>query len=200
MKRSLSVILAAVLLASVPILDIAIAPPAEATAYCQRYSNWPCNHWRRSWWQQTAYASFNDHTGWLWPVSTAASKWDEGTTKLNVSYRYNSCGINCMHVYEYYAADGNFGVVYWQVYSNGHFVPNTVVLYLNNYYGQYASYGVRWMAACHELGHGLGLNHNWPAGWGSCMSIPIDGSGEWPLQEDFNLLNTIYGHSTFAGG
>lgn len=180
-----------------PLLILAIPEEASATAYCSTASQTGvCLHWNRP----TAYnvaVTFADFTGSSWPVSTATYKWDEAR-RVQVLYRYKACASqHCVPVKETYYENVSWaGVTFWQYdQASGHFKDGSVSVWMNNWWVQYMGYSARWHATCHELGHALGLAHNWPAGQGSCMSTPADGSGEWPLPEDFWMLdNVMYNH------
>ena len=89
---------------------------------------------------------------------------------------------------EYNYPDGNNGLVYWQVDQYGIFQAGTVVVWMNNYYPLDTAH-LR-MAACHELGHAIGMDHN--PDTNSCMQATINGTGQIPNASDVNMLAWIY--------
>lgn len=109
-----------------------------------------------------------DHTGNLWPVTTATSMWGSGL-------HYGPCrSSQCVRVYE--TDNGPDGVVGDTTYGsggNGQF--SNVTVYLNDYYGRTSTPGQRLEAVTHELGHALGLGHDDGSG-GGVMFAAVDGA------------------------
>lgn len=111
-----------------------------------------------------------DHTGNLWPVTTATSTWGSG-------YHYGRCrDSQCVRVYE--SNDGANGVVGSTTYGSyqtgsGERFSN-VIVHMNDYYGRQLTPAERLEAITHELGHGLGLGHDDGAGRG-VMYATVDG-------------------------
>lgn len=111
-----------------------------------------------------------DHTGSLWPVTTATSTWGSG-------YRYGPCRTSqCVRVQETDAGpNGIIGLTTYDAYttiSGERF--STVVITMNDYYGRHLTPGERLEAITHELGHGLGLGHDDGAHHG-VMYSSVDG-------------------------
>lgn len=111
-----------------------------------------------------------DHTGTLWPVTTATSTWGSG-------YHYGRChSSQCVRVYE--TDDGANGVVGATHYSSYETTAGerfgSVAIYMNDYYGRRFSPAQRAEAITHELGHALGLGHDDGSGRGVMYSY-VDG-------------------------
>lgn len=111
-----------------------------------------------------------DHTGALWPVTTATSTWGSG-------YHYGRCRTSqCVRVQETDAGpDGVVGSTTYGAHaiSSGERFSD-VVITMNDYYGRRFTPAQRLEAITHELGHGLGLGHDDGAGDG-VMYAAIDG-------------------------
>jgi predicted Zn-dependent protease len=117
-------------------------------------------------WNHPAHAfgtvTVEDHTGDLWPVSTAVAAWGSG-------YHYGRCRTaQCVRVYEDdEGADGVVGTTSYtteQTAAGERFV--SVVIRMNDHYGATLPAVQRREAVTHELGHALGLDHDSGAGHG----------------------------------
>jgi hypothetical protein len=110
---------------------------------------------------------------------------------------------------------GNYGDNGWlgesQFFTqNGHF--SRVVISLNDfyapYYPEYYTADAKQQTICHELGHSLGLDHNYITNpFGSCLSDAndplVDGNYPHPNPHDAEELALIYAHddaATQSGG
>ena len=96
-----------------------------------------------------------------------------------------------MHVREYNANDGNYGVTYLN-WSGSHFT--SVSVYLNN--RTVTNPTQHRKSTCHELGHALGLLHR--SQTSSCMrqgNAVTDHISMYPDAHDFNALHALYNHA-----
>lgn len=144
-----------------------------------------------SWDRVTVYVE--DHTGSRWPVTTAVREWDAGTT---VRVVYGRCVRNmpCVRVYEgAYGATGWLGKTWFPglVKLNGAWrLRGVATVKLNDSYRRsvhdYAQ------AACHELGHALGImGHD--TSLSTCLHFQIDARASvHPANGDRARLNTAY--------
>ena len=125
-------------------------------------------------WEHPAHSfgsiAVEDHTGTLWPVTTATSTWGSG-------YHYGSCrNSQCVRVQETDAGpDGVVGSTTYGAYatSSGERFSD-VVITMNDYYGRRFTAAQRLEAVTHELGHALGLGHDDGADHGAMYST-VDG-------------------------
>lgn len=159
-----------------------------------------CVHWGR-YSSSPVLVLFKDYSGPAWPTREAVNRWEYNTPNLSAIYRppsSNSGCWACVDIRQYSASDPApngqvyLGHTYYSWDSNAHFKPNSVSVWLNNYYPM--TWGQRLHDACHETGHALGVGHHTPQGNGSCMVATVDGSGEWPLQADYNIITWIHNH------
>jgi hypothetical protein len=155
-----------------------------------------CGTQRIHWAGSHPVVYYVDHTGPQWPVYSAVFVWNESFA-IDVGYRNNSAGCpsssaNCVHVY-----NADYGATKWAgltSYSYGTtsrvFTAGSVVVKFNDYY-YYNSSGLQ-QNACHELGHGLGLDHN--ISGTSCMWYAITNTTatRYPADGDYLMLESIY--------
>lgn len=149
---------------------------------------------------------FVDHTGANWPVDTSTYTWNQAQG-IDSSYRWANCpgtaGIYCVNV-----VDQNYGNTCWQGLTSVSWDPNSrnitsASIKLNDYNGtgicngnsvNYAknSNGYR-EDACHEMGHALGMGHNFSSS-GSCLyGTILNGSSMLsPSSDDFTLIARLY--------
>jgi Matrixin len=123
-----------------------------------------------------------------WPVGRAVVEWNRGLT--SVKLRVGKChdGAECIKVSqaELYTPEGQslvlgktqtlFGK---RVKLNAAAVGHVPASYLQ-------------FAACHELGHALGLEHR--SALTSCMHASAKGAATRPDRTDFARVNAEYGH------
>ncbi|MFB6618867.1 matrixin family metalloprotease [Streptomyces sp. NPDC085524] len=148
-------------------------------------------HWSRD---GTARAQiyFVDHTGSFWPVGSTVSQWNKASGVD--SYYVTSCPgswLHCVDVNEYNTADGNYGVTYYNIGSDGHFTSADV--WLNNNTVRNSTQARK--TSCHEEGHVLGLDHQFTPS--SCMmsgNAVTNGISTYPSQDDLNTLHNLYDH------
>jgi len=110
---------------------------------------------------------------------------NDATTRRNCPApkqgRIRMCNYN-------YGATGWTGLATWWPDSNNHILKATAKL--NDFY--FTEGDVQLQTLCHEVGHGLGLDHR-EATSTSCLQP----ASIWPApdQHDFDMLATIYRHS-----
>ena len=148
--------------------------------------------------------TFVDRTQ-LWPVTTATSNWDRSDAWVPgiVHYHWWNCthGVNCVDVIEYSDASALYLGITFIFFddSNGHLSGATGIEF-NNYYvpsgcdGETAAV-CRRHTACQEIGHALGLDHQYGP---SCMD-DLDISELRPEYEngghdDHDPFHTAYDH------
>jgi hypothetical protein len=134
--------------------------------------------------------NFVDHSGAAWPVGRAVTKWNE-TSGIDSIYRSASSGcdgapVHCVHVYSGNYGSGWVGLTS-RTFNSARTYYSTAKVQLNDYYRGTES--ENWMAACHELGHVLGLDHNLSSG--GCM-YGSQTSNKYPTANDFGLLERYY--------
>lgn len=139
---------------------------------------------------------FVDHTGASWPVATVTYKWNEASGVD--SYYESSCPgswLHCVHVREYSANDGNYGITYFpNLWNSANHNREGVHIALNNYTVNNATQARK--TTCQEEGHVLGLDHRFVKS--SCM---MQGNAvqlnirPYPDAHDFDELHTIYNHA-----
>ncbi|MEO6503802.1 MAG: matrixin family metalloprotease [Jatrophihabitantaceae bacterium] len=148
---------------------------------------------------------FVDHTSSSWPISASTTTWNQ-SVGIDSSYKYGSCpgytGQHCVDVTSRNAGcSGWQGQTSWSYYPTNYNLVN-VSIELNDYNGlctvngvQYdynkTSYGYR-NAACHEMGHALGMGHN--SLTGSCLYAQNSNAStnQQPNSDDFTLIGQLY--------
>ncbi len=146
-------------------------------------------HWDRS---GTALAQvyYVDHTGSRWPVARNVYDWNASNRVK--SYYETTCpnsSVHCVHVRTYDSNDGNIGYTHIEWDSNGHFVDGGVWIRLNNYPS--TTFTARDHTACQELGHALGLDHQYSDN--TCMNDNRLDTVD-PNQHDYDQLASVYDH------
>jgi hypothetical protein len=150
----------------------------------------PQVHWSRNGYSHPQIY-FVDHSGDAWPVTAAVPVWNEAQG-VDSWYRWAHCpavnGAHCVGVFS-----GNYGDTGWVGFTsalidnNRTFIDTSVGVQLNDFYSITAAR--RRKSTCHELGHALGMGHNWATN--SCL---ISGAYEpqRPNGDDFALIADIY--------
>lgn len=147
-------------------------------------------HWAKGAGSTYARSYAVDSTSAAWPVSSKTALWDQVT---RFDAYYGGCTGNfCFVVDEaFYGNNGILGETKGSVDSNGHWVKDTVVIHFNNSEADTST--ERAVAACHELGHVMGLQH----AADSCLTSPYSPTYQSPSAHDLNYLsNDIYNHSS----
>lgn len=173
----------------------AASPPAGAADVARGAVTYPAEHslpggihWNRVN-TATAQVYFIDHTSVLWPVSASAQRWNS-TNRLGVYWRSPSQGcpgsnVGCVPVTEVSLPNaGWLGRTSYTVVGD-HF--GDVSIKLNT---GVADAGQKRWAACHELGHAIGLAHQNASD--SCMTT--GNVANYPNGHDFDKIKGLYGH------
>jgi hypothetical protein len=135
-----------------------------------------------------------DHSAGAWPVGRAASEWNK-VSGIDTIYRPNGSMCeggpeHCVHVWS-----GNYGKTTWiarttrSVNAAKTYYTRASVKFNNYYLGSGPT--SRWNAACHELGHVLGLSHNLSKS--SCMYRIVSSTKKThSTAEDRGLVERYY--------
>jgi predicted Zn-dependent protease len=168
----------------------ALALPATAAA---SHATSPGAHWPKA--GAEIHVDVGDCLRPYWRPAMRAAMVDWSRSAV-VTYHLVGCNSPLR---EFQARTRNYGRTGWYGFVNStwgsHFT--TVNLWLNDYYGLRYSERRRRGAACHELGHALGLDHRSRSS-SSCLVAP-SGDRYRPDQHDFDQLRSIYRHSHSAG-
>ncbi|WP_203908077.1 zinc-dependent metalloprotease [Rhizocola hellebori] len=155
------------------------------------------NRFRWLGWHPTIFVV--DYSGANWPVYEAAVVWNQSTV-LNVGYRgpyWSGCydGHYCLSVYsdDYEkkcgVAEPNTWVGCTHMVTNGDIYYDWGTIELDD--SNSASYHLNQGTACHEIGHGLGLDHNLFTS--SCVYYQrLPDRSIYPANGDFLMLESIY--------
>jgi hypothetical protein len=126
-----------------------------------------------------------DHSSLVWPVHAAQYQWQWGT---DVDVRYGGCraGAGCVRVY-----DGYYGATWAgktpMTYSGDRILSARIAL---NDSIRLDAHQHR-QAACHELGHALGLEYH-HRNYASCMHWQVsDAASMYPTWWDRHNLNLV---------
>ncbi len=142
---------------------------------------------------------FRDHTPSQWPVHSSATKWNTANPAPNyidVGWTAGSCPWPswCVDVWNAYYTGSWLGLTHFEIDSSGYFINGGVVVHLND--RTTGTSTKRAIAACHEMGHALGVGHS--INKGSCMwsieygTLPAPTSNTNPSVQDFTLLRLVY--------
>jgi predicted Zn-dependent protease len=130
---------------------------------------------------------------WRPAVRAAMRDWSRSSVVT-----FHLVGCNARHR-EFQMRNRNYGRTGWvgfasSTFPRGHFA--TMAVGFNDYYGSRRSAPYRRGAACHELGHALGLDHRTRS---SCLDTPVSSDRLDPDRHDYDQLRRIYGHSDPPG-
>lgn len=135
---------------------------------------------------------FLDRTSAAWPVGRAATEWNT-VSGIDSIRRTPSAGcLSSAHCIDMVSANyGNTGWVgeTWVRWNAAETYATSAAIYLNDYHANTET--EKWTAACHEMGHALGLDHN--TSTGSCMyGKLVAGMSKYPNANDKALLERYY--------
>lgn len=191
MSRVRGAILALVFIASIAVWQ---APAAQATGSCWQINGYPCSHWFNYDHLNGADAVVIDYTGSAWPITTAYNLYNGFTNYWHYYYRYYTQGCPAPH-YCFPVEEINAQPYQWAGWAQFHVDQYGIIqadgyphVWLNDYYA--TTSGQKREAACHELGHMVGLNHNPDAD--SCLQDVDNGNAPNPNQSDKNVIIWVY--------
>ena len=129
--------------------------------------------------------SYLSNPGLQGAVSQAAASWSVSDV---VDVTVGSTGKRVISLYE---ADYGAGqpAAWTQVFKRNGSITS-VTIYVNDFYLATASEWMMQFAMCHEVGHGLGLDHQLDSVEPGCMSPSMPGTV--PNTEDYAQLDLIY--------
>lgn len=160
------------------------------SAYALEAGRCPAASWRYNG-RGNPLVQFSDHTPAPWPVSWAAGVWDTSPA-VDVRYGFNRCsteaGAHCVDVRTEWNAANWVGMTYWRLDAQRAFVDAYVWVRFNERYAGIPT-GQRQAAACHELGHALGVGHN--TATDSCMYSSVADYRTVPNSNDWGLLQNV---------
>lgn len=130
---------------------------------------------------------------WRPAVRAAMRDWSRSSV---VTYHMVGCNSPLR---EFRIRNQNYGRTGWagfavSTFPGRHFA--TMVVGFNDYSGSRHSALYRRGAACHELGHSLGLAHRTRS---SCLATPVSSDRPDPDQHDYDQLRSIYRHQDLPG-
>ncbi len=131
--------------------------------------------------------------GWRTAVRAAMADWSRSSV-----ITYHLVGCNAPYR-EFQVRNQNYGRTGWIGFASGRFDSghfDTMVVGFNDYYGSRRSALHRRAAACHELGHPLGLDHRSTS---SCLAGAVSADRPDPDQHDYDQLRRIYRHRASPG-
>jgi len=141
---------------------------------------------------------FYDLTGPSWPVDAAVATWNSSSS-INVMYTPNGCpsGRHCVKVIE--AIDSAHpdicgSTTSQNVDSNRHFLDGKVNITFNDYAFNHppgTCFGSKRAAACHEIGHALGMSHNSSATTSCMYGTSNSNMSQVPNTDDYWVLAHI---------
>lgn len=152
--------------------------------------------------QPRAFVTIEDYTPAGWPVLAATNEWAT-SPPVDMYYNFGSCPTNPGHCVDVRLANftPSCNTLRGQatlVVSGGHLANSTKVRFNNECSGPSWTNRDRRAIACHELGHVLGLNHDFVAPFFStCMDdgVNLVNLYEHPRPHDFDALLNIYDHN-----
>jgi predicted Zn-dependent protease len=173
------------------VLAIALALPAAADASHRTH---PYAHWPKA--GKEIHVDVGDclsRSHWRPAVRAAIADWSRSSV---VTYHLVGCDSPLR---EFQVRNRDYGRTGWvgfasSTWPHGHFA--TLAVGFNDYYGRRHSALYRRGAACHELGHALGLDHR---SGSSCLATPVSSYRPDPGRHDYNQLRRIYRHQASPG-
>src|SRR5688500_10416230 len=164
--------------------DVSVASDGTALAGPAEAVQWAGYEWRGRAPIQVGVRSYLTTPGLASAAVAAAASWSQSSV-LDVVVGGGKRGIE---IYE-----GDYGPdqhAAWTQVTKRNGYASSVTIFINIYKLGTASPSMQQFALCHEIGHALGLDHQWGATVPSCLSPEM--SGTTPNATDFWQLELIY--------
>lgn len=154
----------------------------------------PCIAWRFNGWSDPQ-VYFRDHSGAAWPVDVAVAKWHEAVgidsyyIWMSTGCPSTSTGKHCVNVYSQWYNNNSLAWIDYAFDPSRKFIDGSVAVHLND---RFSLAEDNRSTVCEELGHALGVGHNYGERDASCMGQTIPGPDHpFPGSNDYGLLRYV---------